>query len=174
VGDRFRRRAAVGAERAYAAGHRRPGGVAAGSCRPDPASFDYLPKYGAIDIVPQMSGTYEELIPRAAKLEVAGQTIWVEAVQDLLARALAAETHPHDEPAGVRSNFRLALGRNADPVAPAASIRRIVHLRRSEGAAPIDARRRKRFQALSRRVRRASPRRKLAARNQPFTAPRSI
>jgi hypothetical protein len=91
VGDRFRRRAAVGAERAYAAGHRRPGGVAAGSCRPDPASFDYLPKYGAIDIVPQMSGTYEELIPRAAKLEVAGQTIWVEAVQDLLARALAAE-----------------------------------------------------------------------------------
>lgn len=53
----------------------------------DPASFDYLlqSKYGAIDIVPQVSGTYEELIPRAAKLKVAGRTIWVEAIQDLLA-----------------------------------------------------------------------------------------
>jgi hypothetical protein len=53
----------------------------------DPASFDYLlqSKYGAIDIVPQVSGTYQELIPRAAKLEVADQTIWVEAIQDLLA-----------------------------------------------------------------------------------------
>ena len=32
-----------------------------------------------------MSGTFEELIPRAEKLEVVGQTIWVEAIQDLLA-----------------------------------------------------------------------------------------
>jgi hypothetical protein len=53
----------------------------------DPASFDHLlqSKYGAIDIVPSVSGTYEELVPRAVKLKVEGQAVWVEAVHDLLA-----------------------------------------------------------------------------------------
>lgn len=53
----------------------------------DPASFDYLlrSRYGAIDIVPEVSGTYEELMPRAAELELDGQTVFAEAVHDLLA-----------------------------------------------------------------------------------------
>lgn len=53
----------------------------------DPASFDHLlqSKYGAIDIVPEVSGTYEELMPRAAALEVDGRAVFVEAVHDLLA-----------------------------------------------------------------------------------------
>ena len=53
----------------------------------DPASFDYLlqSKYGAIDIVPEVSGPYEELIVRAVSVDVNGQTVWVEAIQDLLA-----------------------------------------------------------------------------------------
>ena len=53
----------------------------------NPASFDHLleSKYGAIDIVPEVSGTYEELMPRAEKLHLDGQTVWVEAISDLLA-----------------------------------------------------------------------------------------
>lgn len=53
----------------------------------DPGSFDYLlqSKYGAIDIVPEVSGTYEELMPRASKLTVENQTVWVEGISDLLA-----------------------------------------------------------------------------------------
>jgi len=53
----------------------------------DPASFDYLlqSKYGAIDIVPVISGSYDELMPRAAKLTVESERVWVEAISDLLA-----------------------------------------------------------------------------------------
>jgi hypothetical protein len=53
----------------------------------DPASFAYLlqSKYGAIDIVPEMSGTYEDLMPRAAEFKVDDQPIFVEAIHDLLA-----------------------------------------------------------------------------------------
>jgi hypothetical protein len=53
----------------------------------DPESFDYLlqSKYGAIDIVPEVSGSYEELIGRAVMLSVKGQKVWVEAIDDLLA-----------------------------------------------------------------------------------------
>jgi predicted nucleotidyltransferase len=53
----------------------------------NPASFDHLlqSKYGAIDIVPEVSGTYEELMPRAEKLQVDGRTVCVEAIHDLLA-----------------------------------------------------------------------------------------
>jgi hypothetical protein len=53
----------------------------------NPASFDHLlqSKYGAIDIVPEVSGTYEELMPRAEMLQVDGQTVCVEAIHDLLA-----------------------------------------------------------------------------------------
>jgi hypothetical protein len=52
----------------------------------DPASFDHLlqSKYGAIDIVPEVGGTYEELMPRADELHVDGQTVFVEAIHDLL------------------------------------------------------------------------------------------
>jgi hypothetical protein len=53
----------------------------------DPESFDYLlqSKYGAIDIVPEVSGSYEDLIARAVMLSVDGQKVWVEAIHDLLA-----------------------------------------------------------------------------------------
>jgi hypothetical protein len=53
----------------------------------DPESFDYLlqSKYGAIDIVPEVSGSYEELVERAVALSVNGQKVWVEAISDLLA-----------------------------------------------------------------------------------------
>jgi hypothetical protein len=53
----------------------------------DPESFDYLlqSKYGAIDIVPEVSGAYEDLIGRAVMLSVNGQKVWVEAIHDLLA-----------------------------------------------------------------------------------------
>jgi hypothetical protein len=53
----------------------------------DPKSFDYLlqSKYGAIDIVPEVSGSYEELIGRAVMLSVEGRQVWVEAIHDLLA-----------------------------------------------------------------------------------------
>jgi hypothetical protein len=53
----------------------------------DPASFDHLlqSKYGAIDIVPEVSGTYEELMPHAVELKVDGQSVFVEAIHDLLA-----------------------------------------------------------------------------------------
>jgi hypothetical protein len=53
----------------------------------DPASFDYLldSDFGSIDIVPTISGTYEELAPRAANLQRGRHSILVEAVSDLLA-----------------------------------------------------------------------------------------
>jgi hypothetical protein len=52
----------------------------------DPATFDHLlqSKYGAIDIVPEVSGSYEALIPRAVSLSMEGQWVWVEAIHDLL------------------------------------------------------------------------------------------
>jgi hypothetical protein len=53
----------------------------------DPASFDHLLEstFGAIDIVPEVSGTYEDLMPRAVRVEEYGHAVWVEAVEDLLA-----------------------------------------------------------------------------------------
>jgi hypothetical protein len=36
--------------------------------------------------VPEVSGSYEALIPRAVSLRMEGQTVWVEAIHDLLAR----------------------------------------------------------------------------------------
>jgi hypothetical protein len=57
--------------------------------RPDPAdvaSFDYLlqSKYGAIDIVPEVSGTYQELMLRAVEIKVDSESVLVEAIHDLL------------------------------------------------------------------------------------------
>ena len=68
-----------------------PEAVAArASWRPDPAdpsSFDHLlqSKHGALDVVPEVSGTYDELISRAVRLDNDGVSIWVESVDDLLA-----------------------------------------------------------------------------------------
>lgn len=68
-----------------------PQAVAArASWRPDPAdpaSFDHLlqSKHGALDVVPEVSGTYDELIARAVRLDIDGVSFWVESVEDLLA-----------------------------------------------------------------------------------------
>ena len=53
----------------------------------DPTTFDYLldSDFGSIDIVPAISGTYEELAPRAVNVQRGGNSVRVEAVSDLLA-----------------------------------------------------------------------------------------
>jgi hypothetical protein len=53
----------------------------------DPASFDYLlqSRHGAFDVVPKVSGTYDDLIARAVPLKIDGLRVWVESVEDLLA-----------------------------------------------------------------------------------------
>ena len=53
----------------------------------DSGTFDYLldSDFGSIDIVPTISGTYEELAPRAVKMQKGRNAILVEAVSDLLA-----------------------------------------------------------------------------------------
>ena len=58
--------------------------------RPDPAdvaTFDHLlwTRYGALDVVPEIAGTYEELRPRAVPIEFDGRSVWVESAGDLLA-----------------------------------------------------------------------------------------
>ncbi len=53
----------------------------------DPGPFDYLlqSKHGAVDVVPEVSGTCDELITRAARLDIGGVSFSVESVEDLLA-----------------------------------------------------------------------------------------
>lgn len=53
----------------------------------DAATFDYLldSDYGSIDIVAKISGTYEELAPRAINVQKGSHVILVEAISDLLA-----------------------------------------------------------------------------------------
>ena len=53
----------------------------------DSTTFDYLldSDFGSIDIVPTISGTYEELATRAVKMQTGRNSILVEAVSDLLA-----------------------------------------------------------------------------------------
>jgi hypothetical protein len=53
----------------------------------EPASFDHLLRtdHGALDIVPDVAGTYAELEQRAVRLEAFGRDVWVESVPDLLA-----------------------------------------------------------------------------------------
>jgi hypothetical protein len=58
--------------------------------KPDPddsTSFDHLlqSSLGSIDIVPIVSGTYEELSARAVHVDVDGEDVAVESVPDLLA-----------------------------------------------------------------------------------------
>jgi hypothetical protein len=52
-----------------------------------PETFDYLldSDYGSLDIVPTISGTYEELAARATNLKRGRQRVLVEGVSDLLA-----------------------------------------------------------------------------------------
>ena len=70
---------------------RTPEAVAArASWRPNPSnpgSFDYLlqSRHGALDVVPEVSGTYDDLIARAALLDLDGLRVWVESIPDLLA-----------------------------------------------------------------------------------------
>lgn len=69
---------------------RTPEAVAArASWRPnpeDPASFDYLlqSRYGALDVVPEVSGTFDDLMVRAVPLGIDGLRVWVESISDLL------------------------------------------------------------------------------------------
>jgi hypothetical protein len=53
----------------------------------DPTTFDYLldSDFGSIDIVPVISGTYEELAPRATTLKRGKHSVLFAAVSDLLA-----------------------------------------------------------------------------------------
>lgn len=53
----------------------------------DSTTFDYLldSDFGSIDIVPAISGTYEELATRAVKVQAGRSSVLVEAVSDLLA-----------------------------------------------------------------------------------------
>jgi hypothetical protein len=58
--------------------------------RPDPddiASFDHLfrSRHGRFDVVPAISGTYNELLPRATAIEAFGRAIHVAHIDDLLA-----------------------------------------------------------------------------------------
>ena len=68
--------------------------------RPDPAdpsTFDELLEscHGALDIVPLVSGTYEDLAPRAATIEAFGVALLVESIADLLA-TLTIPRRPKD------------------------------------------------------------------------------
>lgn len=53
----------------------------------DPSTFDFLldSDFGSIDIVPVISGTYEQLVSRAATVRRGKHPVLVEAVSDLLA-----------------------------------------------------------------------------------------
>ena len=53
----------------------------------DPASFDHLlqSRHGALDVVPEVSGTYDDLVSRAVPLHLDGLRVWVESIPDLLA-----------------------------------------------------------------------------------------
>ncbi len=58
--------------------------------RPDPAdvgSFDHVlwTRHGALDVVPEVAGTFDELRPRAVRIKIDGRGVWVESVADLLA-----------------------------------------------------------------------------------------
>jgi hypothetical protein len=54
----------------------------------DPASFDHVlqSRHGALDVVPEVSGRYDDLMDRAVALRIDGISVWVESVADLLVR----------------------------------------------------------------------------------------
>jgi len=63
----------------------------------DPASFDHLvrTRFGALDVVPEIAGSYEELRRRATLLEVNGCSVWIESIEDQLA-TLTIPRRPKD------------------------------------------------------------------------------
>jgi len=84
----------------------------------DPTTIDALlqTRYGSLDIVPEITGTFEDLVRRASQVRRYGQEIWVEAIADQLAtltvprrdkdrdrvralRGLQKEAAPRSEPA---------------------------------------------------------------------------
>jgi hypothetical protein len=92
------------------------------SWRPDPAdptSFDHLLRssHGALDVVPEVSGTYDELMARAVALEIDGIPVWVESVEDLLATlTIPRRVKDHDRVGQLRAIQRAAgAGENRLP-----------------------------------------------------------
>ena len=59
----------------------------------DPASFDQLftTKHGDLDVVPRVCGTYEELLPRAERLRLAGADVLVAQLDEVLSRIESVE-----------------------------------------------------------------------------------
>lgn len=99
-----------------------PDDVAArASWRPDPkepSSFDYLlqSRHGAFDVVPEVSGTYDELIPRAVPVDVHGHRVWVESVEDLLATlTIPRRTKDRDRIQQLRATQRANAGARSLP-----------------------------------------------------------
>ena len=86
------------------------------SWRPDPAdptSFDSLlrSRRGALDVVPHVSGTYDELMVRAVALEIDGIPVWVESVEDLLATlTIPRRAKDRDRVGQLRAIQRAAAG----------------------------------------------------------------
>lgn len=72
------------------------------SWSPDPAdvsTFDHLfcTRLGNVDVVPEVSGTYEMLMKRAARMDAWGDDIWVVHMDELLA-ALTVPRRAKDVP----------------------------------------------------------------------------
>lgn len=66
-------------------------------CSDDPASFDHLvrTRFGALDLVPEIAGSYDELRRRATSIEVNGRSVWIESIEDQLA-TLTIPRRPKD------------------------------------------------------------------------------
>lgn len=76
----------------------------------DPASFDYLlqSRHGALDVVPEVSGTYDDLIPRAVPVTIDGLRVWVESIPDLLALSVPRRVKDRDRVEQLRALQRAA------------------------------------------------------------------
>ncbi|HVC77305.1 MAG TPA: hypothetical protein VND96_12410 [Candidatus Micrarchaeaceae archaeon] len=63
----------------------------------DPASFDHLvrTRFGALDVVPEIAGSYDDLRRRATAIEVKGRSVWIESIEDQLA-TLTIPLRPKD------------------------------------------------------------------------------
>ena len=79
----------------------------------DPASFDELlrSRLGALDVVPRVSGTYDELAPRAVQIEAFGARLLVESIADLLATlTVPRREKDRDRVAALRALQRVDAG----------------------------------------------------------------
>jgi hypothetical protein len=63
----------------------------------DPATFDHLfpSRLGNFDVVPEVTGTYETLRPRAVAMEIQGNRVWTAHVDDLLATMTVPRREKH-------------------------------------------------------------------------------